>query len=74
MEKIKAVEMVRQIRDTRYTVKTGNISVEDKEECGECQWKHWRAGGCPLEAFRVRDSGCYVPSLRDFYMSCKDIS
>ncbi|HAO23163.1 MAG TPA: hypothetical protein DCQ37_23580, partial [Desulfobacteraceae bacterium] len=56
MEKIKAVEMVRQIRDTRYTVKTGNISVEDKEECGECQWKHWRAGGCPLEAFRVRDS------------------
>jgi len=37
------------------TDKTGiqNISVEKKEDCRDCQWKYWCAGGCPLETHRV---------------------
>ncbi len=30
-----------------------NISVEEKEECRECQWRYWCAGGCPLETYRM---------------------
>ncbi len=25
-----------------------NLSVEEKEDCRTCEWKHWCAGGCPL--------------------------
>lgn len=30
-----------------------NISVEEKEGCKTCKWKHWCAGGCPLETYRA---------------------
>jgi uncharacterized protein len=30
-----------------------NLVVDDKEECRECQWKYWCAGGCPLETYRA---------------------
>ncbi len=30
-----------------------NISVDKKGECQSCQWRHWCAGGCPLETFRT---------------------
>jgi uncharacterized protein len=30
-----------------------NLSVEEKEGCKSCEWKHWCAGGCPLETHRV---------------------
>lgn len=30
-----------------------NISVEEKEGCKTCEWKHWCAGGCPLATYRA---------------------
>lgn len=30
-----------------------NISVEEKEGCKTCEWKHWCAGGCPLVTYRA---------------------
>lgn len=30
-----------------------NLVVDDKEECRNCQWKYWCAGGCPLETYRM---------------------
>jgi len=30
-----------------------NLSVEDKAECRDCQWRYWCAGGCPLQAYRA---------------------
>ena len=30
-----------------------NLVVDDKEECRDCQWKYWCAGGCPLETYRM---------------------
>jgi len=30
-----------------------NISVEEKEGCKSCEWKHWCAGGCPLTTYRA---------------------
>ncbi len=30
-----------------------NISVEEKEDCRDCQWKNWCTGGCPLESYRA---------------------
>ena len=30
-----------------------NISVEEKEGCKSCEWKHWCAGGCPLVTHRA---------------------
>jgi uncharacterized protein len=30
-----------------------NISVEEKEGCNSCEWKHWCAGGCPLSTYRA---------------------
>jgi uncharacterized protein len=32
-----------------------NISVEEKEDCRDCQWRYWCAGGCPLETHRATD-------------------
>ena len=26
--------------------------VDEKDECRDCQWKYWCAGGCPLETYR----------------------
>ena len=34
-----------------------NISVEEKESCKSCEWKHWCTGGCPLATYRA--TGCY---------------
>ena len=34
-----------------------NISVDAKEECSQCEWRYWCAGGCPLEAYN--QSGAY---------------
>lgn len=30
-----------------------NLSVEEKEGCKTCEWKHWCAGGCPLATYRA---------------------
>lgn len=30
-----------------------NISVEEKDGCKTCEWKHWCAGGCPLATYRA---------------------
>ena len=30
-----------------------NLPVMEKEGCKTCEWKHWCAGGCPLETHRV---------------------
>ena len=30
-----------------------NVSVEEKEDCRECPWRYWCAGGCPLLAYRT---------------------
>ncbi len=43
-----------------------NISVEDKEECKQCDWKHWCTGGCPLVTHRatgrfdVKSPNCHI--------------
>jgi uncharacterized protein len=29
------------------------VPVEEKEACGECPWRYWCAGGCPLLAYRA---------------------
>jgi uncharacterized protein len=30
-----------------------NLSVEEKEGCKTCEWKHWCTGGCPLATYRA---------------------
>lgn len=30
-----------------------NLSVEEKEGCKTCEWKHWCTGGCPLATHRA---------------------
>lgn len=30
-----------------------NISVEEKEGCKTCEWRHWCTGGCPLATYRA---------------------
>ncbi len=30
-----------------------NPSVEEKEDCHDCKWRYWCAGGCPIQAFRA---------------------
>lgn len=30
-----------------------NVSVEEKEGCKTCEWRHWCAGGCPLATYRA---------------------
>ena len=30
-----------------------NLSVDDKEDCKDCEWKYWCAGGCPLSTYRA---------------------
>jgi uncharacterized protein len=39
------------IRETSKGIQ--NVSVEEKEECCECQWQYWCTGGCPLLTYRV---------------------
>ena len=33
-----------------------SVSVEEKQECSDCQWRYWCAGGCPLLTHRVTGS------------------
>ncbi|GAB4534951.1 MAG: hypothetical protein Kow0063_18600 [Anaerolineae bacterium] len=30
-----------------------NVSVDEREGCGECPWRYWCGGGCPLLTYRV---------------------
>jgi uncharacterized protein len=30
-----------------------NVTVEEKAECRDCQWRYWCAGGCPLLTYRA---------------------
>jgi uncharacterized protein len=30
-----------------------NISVDEKAECKDCQWRYWCAGGCVLQTYRA---------------------
>lgn len=34
-----------------------NIPVDEREDCRDCEWRHWCAGGCPDAAFHA--SGHY---------------
>jgi uncharacterized protein len=31
-----------------------NVTVEEKDECRECAWRYWCAGGCPLQTHRAK--------------------
>ncbi len=33
-----------------------NIAVDDKVGCGNCPWRYWCGGGCPLVTFRATGS------------------
>lgn len=33
-----------------------NLSVDDKDECRECEWRYWCGGGCPLMTHRATGS------------------
>ena len=35
------------------TIGLQNPKVDEKEECSECEWRYWCAGGCPLQAHRA---------------------
>lgn len=46
------------VRDPLAVIRAGsngvqNYSVEEKEGCRDCEWKHWCAGGCPQATFRA---------------------
>ncbi len=30
-----------------------NVPVDEKEECRNCEWRYWCAGGCPLLTYRT---------------------
>ncbi|MEA3340104.1 MAG: SPASM domain-containing protein, partial [Chloroflexota bacterium] len=30
-----------------------NLSVDEKAECRDCQWRYWCAGGCSLQTYRA---------------------
>jgi uncharacterized protein len=30
-----------------------NLSVEEKQGCQQCTWRHWCAGGCPLLTYKM---------------------
>lgn len=30
-----------------------NLTVDEKSECAECEWRYWCGGGCPLQAYRA---------------------
>ncbi len=48
----KASDPLAAIRDDKAGIQ--NLSVEEKQECGCCEWKYWCAGGCPLVTYRTR--------------------
>lgn len=33
-----------------------NVSVNEKEECAECEWRYWCTGGCPLQTYQSTNS------------------
>lgn len=41
------IEIMRADSDAGFT-----IPIEKKEGCQDCQWKHWCAGGCPINTQR----------------------
>jgi uncharacterized protein len=45
-----------------------NVSVDENEDCRECVWRYWCAGGCPLLAYRTVGrsdrSSLYCPVYR----------
>jgi uncharacterized protein len=49
-----AVDPLAPIRADTFSMQ--NPSVEEKADCRACIWKHWCAGGCPLETFRITGS------------------
>lgn len=40
-----------QVREDRMGIQ--NVEVDDKEDCRDCEWRYWCAGGCPVTAFRT---------------------
>lgn len=57
-------DLLQLIRADRTGVQ--NISVEEKEDCRDCQWKYYCTGGCPLETYRatgrydVKSPNCHI--------------
>jgi len=48
---VHVVDLLALIRADRLGIQ--NLPVMEKEGCKTCEWKHWCAGGCPLETHRV---------------------
>ncbi len=42
---------LRVVREDRDGVQ--NLSVDEKEGCGTCDWRYWCGGGCPLLTYRL---------------------
>ncbi|MCP4110699.1 MAG: radical SAM protein [Desulfobacteraceae bacterium] len=40
------------LNDIRNKIGLHNPPVEEKEDCCDCKWRYWCAGGCPVQAFR----------------------
>jgi len=51
-----------------------NVSVDEKEGCGDCPWRYWCAGGCPLLAYRVAGrSDVKSPYCRVYQALCPEV-
>lgn len=48
---INTENLLQVVRDDKSGIQ--NISVEDKEECRDCDWKYFCTGGCSLESYRA---------------------
>jgi uncharacterized protein len=61
---VQASDPLTEIRNDQTGIQ--NISVEEKAGCKNCEWRHWCAGGCPLETYRatglygVRSPNCSI--------------
>jgi len=55
---ITADDPLAQIRGAQTGIQ--NLSVDEKAECRQCEWRYWCAGGCPLATYRTK--GCYNTS------------
>lgn len=48
---IREEDVLRVIQDDRKGIQ--NLSVEEKEGCRTCEWRHWCTGGCPMLTHRA---------------------
>lgn len=48
---INSLDPLKEIQTSQLGIQ--NLSVDDKEDCRECTWRYWCAGGCPLLTYRT---------------------